>query len=188
MASLVSHSDEVKVVSKRFGKGATDIDRYLELDGYKAVQKALAMQPDAIVNLVKDSGLRGRGGAGFNTGMKWSFVPKQSSKPKYILCNGDESEPGTCKDRLIFEHDPHSIIEGVMIAALAVGAKSGYIYLRGEYRYLIEIMEKAVAEAYARGFIGKDIFGSGIDLEIFVHSGAGAYEVGEESALMESLE
>jgi NADH-quinone oxidoreductase subunit F len=120
--------------------------------------------------------------------MKWSFVPKQSPKPKYVLCNGDESEPGTCKDRLIFEHDPHSVIEGVMIAALAVGSKTGYIYLRGEYRYLIEIMEKAVADAYARGFIGKNIFGSGVDLDIFVHSGAGAYEVGEESALMESLE
>ena len=105
MADLVSHPDEVKVVSKRFGKGATNLDRYLELDGYKAVQKALAMGPDAIINEVKNSGLRGRGGAGFSTGMKWSFVPKQSPKPKYVLCNGDESEPGTCKDRLIFEHD-----------------------------------------------------------------------------------
>ena len=122
MADLVSHPDEVKVVSRRFGQGATNIDRYLELDGYKAVQKALAMAPDAIINEVKSSGLRGRGGAGFTTGMKWSFVPKQSAKPKYILCNGDESEPGTCKDRLIFEHDPHSVIEGVMIAGLAVGA------------------------------------------------------------------
>ena len=99
------------------------------------------------------------------------------------MCNGDESEPGTCKDRLIFEHDPHSVIEGVMIAALAVGSKTGYIYLRGEYRYLIQIMEKAVADAYARGIIGKNIFGSGVDLDIYVHSGAGAYEVGEESAL-----
>ena len=188
MAYLVSHPDEVKVVSKRFGLGATNLDRYLELDGYKALQKALTMQPDAIVNEVKASNLRGRGGAGFPTGMKWSFVPKQSPKPKYVLCNGDESEPGTCKDCLIFEHDPHAVIEGVMIAALAVGSKTGYIYLRGEYRYLIEIMEKAVADAYARGFIGKNIFGSGVDLDIFVHSGAGAYEVGEESALMESLE
>ena len=188
MAYLVSHPDEVKVVSKRFGKGATSLDRYLELDGYKALQKALTMQPDVIIDEVKKSNLRGRGGAGFPTGMKWSFVPKQSPKPKYVLCNGDESEPGTCKDRLIFEHDPHSVIEGVMIAALAVGSKTGYIYLRGEYRYLIQIMEKAVADAYARGFIGKNIFGSGVDLDIFVHSGAGAYEVGEESALMESLE
>src|SRR5579862_8315809 len=148
MADLVSHPDEVKVVSKRFGLGATNIDRYLEPDGYRAVQKALAMDADGIINEVKNSGLRGRGGAGFSTGMKWSFVPKQSPKPKYVLCNGDESEPGTCKDRLIFEHDPHSVIEGVMIGALAVGAKSGYIYIRGEYRYLIQIMEKAVADAY----------------------------------------
>ncbi len=188
MADLVSHPDEVKVVSRRFGQGATNIDRYLELDGYKAVQKALAMEPDAIINEVKNSGLRGRGGAGFSTGMKWSFVPKQSAKPKYVLCNGDESEPGTCKDRLIFEHDPHSVIEGVMIGALAVGAKSGYIYIRGEYRYLLEIMQKAIRDAYARGFIGKNIFGSGRDLDIYWHGGAGAYEVGEESALMESLE
>ena len=175
-------------MSRRFGMGAANLDRYLELDGYKAVQKALAMEPDAIINEVKASNLRGRGGAGFPTGMKWSFVPKQSAKPKYVLCNGDESEPGTCKDRLIFEHDPHSVIEGVMIAALAVGAKTGFIYLRGEYRYLVEIMEEAVADAYARGFIGKNIFGSGRDLDVYVHSGAGAYEVGEESALMESLE
>src|ERR1035437_4881600 len=148
MAYLVSHPDEVKVVSKRFGLGATNLDRYLELDGYKAVQKAISMGADAIINEVKASNLRGRGGAGFPTGLKWSFVPKQSAKPKYVLCNGDESEPGTCKDRLIFEHDPHAVIEGVMIAALAVGAKSGYIYLRGEYRYLLQIMEKAVADAY----------------------------------------
>ena len=188
MAYLVSHPDEVKVVSRRFGMGATDLDRYLELNGYKAVQKALTMEPDAIINEVKASNLRGRGGAGFPAGLKWSFVPKQSAKPKYVLCNGDESEPGTCKDRLIFEHDPHAVIEGVMIAALAVGAKVGYIYLRGEYRYLVQVMEKAVADAYARGFIGRNIFGSGRDLEIYVHSGAGAYEVGEESALMESLE
>src|SRR6266853_1047562 len=188
MADLVSHPDEVKVVSRRFGQGATDIDRYLQLDGYKAVQKALAMQPDAIINEVKNSGLRGRGGAGFSTGMKWSFVPKQSAKPKYVLCNGDESEPGTCKDRLIFEHDPHAVIEGVMIAALAVGAHTGYIYVRGEYRYLLVIMQKALKDAYAKGFLGKNIFGSGYDLDIYWHGGAGAYEVGEESALMESLE
>ncbi len=188
MAHLVSHPDEVKVISSRWGKGATDIDRYLELDGYKAVQKALTMTSDAIINEVKTSNLRGRGGAGFPTGMKWSFVPKESAKPKYILCNGDESEPGTCKDRLIFEHDPHSVIEGAIIAGLAVGAKSAYIYLRGEYRYLSIIMQKAIADAYARGFVGKNIFGSGKDFDVYWHGGAGAYEVGEESALMESLE
>src|SRR5229473_4434445 len=123
MADLVSHPDEVRVGSKRFGLGATNLDRYLELDGYKAVQKALTMDPDAIVNEVKNSGLRGRGGAGFSTGLKWSFVPKQAPKPKYILCNGDESEPGTCKDRLILEHDLHAVFEGVIIACLAVGSQ-----------------------------------------------------------------
>jgi len=188
MADLVSHPDEMKVVSKRFGLGATNIDRYLELEGYKAVQKALGMQPDVIINEVKNSGLRGRGGAGFNTGMKWSFVPKQSPKPKYVLCNGDESEPGTCKDRLILEHDPHAVIEGVMIAALAAQSHTGYVYIRGEYRYLSVIMQKALRDAYPRGFLGKNIFGSGYDLDIYWHGGAGAYEVGEESALMESLE
>src|SRR5450755_3062388 len=175
MASLVSHPDEVRVISKCFGLGATDIDRYLQLDGYKAVQKAFTMKPDDLITEVKNSGLRGRGGAGFSTGMKWSFVPKQSAKPKYVLCNGDESEPGTCKDRLIFEHDPHSVIEGVMIGALAVGAKSGYIYIRGEYRYLLNIMQKAIEEAYAKGFLGKKIFGSELDFEVVSHTGAGAY-------------
>src|SRR5437016_7395722 len=188
MADLVSHPDEIKVITKRFGKGATSIDRYLEIDGYKAVQKALAMTPDDIINLVKASGLRGRGGAGFSTGLKWSFVPKTAPKPKYILCNGDESEPGTCKDRLIFEHDPHAVIEGVVIAGLAVGSTQGYIYIRGEYRYLVDIMRKAIADAYAKGYLGKNIFGSGKDFDVRWHTGAGAYEVGEESALMESLE
>ena len=188
MAYLVSHPDEVKVISRRFGMGATDIDRYLELDGYKAVQKALEIGPEAVISEMKASNLRGRGGAGFPTGMKWSFVPKESVKPKYVLCNGDESEPGTCKDRLIFEHDPHAVIEGVMIAAIAINSHKGYIYIRGEYRYLSDIMQKAMADAYAKGFLGKNIFGSGYDLDIYWHGGAGAYEVGEESALMESLE
>src|SRR6266849_1413115 len=188
MADLVSHPDEIKVVSNRFGKGATSLDRYLELDGYKAVQKALQMKPDDIINEVKTSNLRGRGGAGFFTGMKWSFVPKESNKPKYVLVNGDESEPGTCKDRLILEHDPHSVIEGVVIAGLAVGAQTGYVYIRGEYRYLVDIMRKALADAYARGFLGKNIFGSGREFNVYWHTGAGAYEVGEESALMEYLE
>ena len=109
---------------------------------------------------MKASGLRGRGGAGFPTGMKWSFVPKTSEKPKYVLVNGDESEPGTCKDHVIFLHDPHAVIEGTMIAGLAIGSKLGFIYLRGEYRYLLKIVEKAVADAYAKGFLGKNIFGS----------------------------
>src|ERR1700761_1120120 len=169
MAYLVSHPDEVKVVSKRFGLGATELDRYLELDGYKALQKALNMGPDAIIAEMKASNLRGRGGAGFPTGLKWSFVPKQSAKPKYVLCNGDESEPGTCKDRLILEHDPHLVIEGVIIAGLSVGAQIGYIYIRGEYRYLSVIMQKAIADAYAKGYLGKNILGSGIDFDVFWH-------------------
>src|ERR687889_2163193 len=188
MAYLVSHPDEVKVISRRFGMGAANIDRYLELDGYAALKKALAMTPDAIINEVKASNLRGRGGAGFPTGMKWSFVPRNVDKPKYIVVNADESEPGTCKDRVLMENDPHQLIEGMMIAALVVGAKSGYIYIRGEYRYLIEIMDKAIAEAYQRGWLGKNIKGTGFDFDCYTHTGAGAYECGEESALLESLE
>jgi NADH-quinone oxidoreductase subunit F len=188
MPTLVSHPDEVKIISRRFGQGATNIDKYIELDGYKAVQNAIAKGPEWIISEMKASGLRGRGGAGFPTGLKWSFVPKQSEKPKYVLVNGDESEPATCKDHVIFLHDPHAVIEGTMIAALAIGAKMGFIYLRGEYRYLLKIMEKAVADAYAKGFLGKNIFGSGIDFDVVTQTGAGAYEVGEESALMESLE
>ena len=188
MAYLTTHPDVVPIISLRFGKGAISIDKYIELGGYESTRKAIEMGPEAIIAEMKASNLRGRGGAGFPTGMKWSFVPKQSEKPKYILVNGDESEPATCKDRLIFEHDPHSVIEGVIIAGLAVGAKMGFIYLRGEYRYLLKIMEKAIDEAYAKGFLGKNIFGSGIEFEAVSHTGAGAYEVGEESALMESLE
>jgi NADH-quinone oxidoreductase subunit F len=188
MATLTTHPDCVPVVSYRFGKGATEIERYIELGGYESARKALTLGPDGIINEMKASNLRGRGGAGFPTGLKWSFVPKQSAKPKYVLVNGDESEPGTCKDRLIFEQDPHSVIEGTIIAGLSVQAKMGFIYLRGEYRYLLKIMERAVAQAYARGFLGKNVFGSGIDFDIVTQTGAGAYEVGEESALMESLE
>jgi len=188
----VSHPDEVKVLSRRFGQGAANIDKYVELDGYKAVQNAIAQGAEMsawIINTMKASGLRGRGGAGFPTGMKWSFVPKTSPKPKYVLVNGDESEPGTCKDHVIFREDPHSVIEGTMIAGLAVGSKMGFIYLRGEYRYLLKIVEKAVADAYTKGFLGKNIFGNqGLDFDIVTQTGAGAYEVGEESALMESLE
>ena len=137
---------------------------------------------------MKISNLRGRGGAGFPTGMKWSFVPRTSPKPKYIVVNADESEPGTCKDRVLMENDPHQLIEGVLIAGLAVDAHAGYIYIRGEYRYLIEIMDKAIAEAYAKGWLGKNIQGTGFDFDLYTHTGAGAYECGEESALLESLE
>src|SRR6266478_3568720 len=188
MADLTSHPDEIKVVSKRFGKRAADIEQYLKLDGYKAVRKALTMSSDEIINEVKVSNLRGRGGAGFPTGMKWSFVPRSSPKPKYIVVNADESEPGTCKDRLLMEYDPHQLIEGMLIAGLTVDAHAGYIYVRGEYRYLIEILDKAIAEAYAKGYLGKNLQGSSFSFDAYTHSGAGAYECGEESALLESLE
>ncbi|HXF27376.1 MAG TPA: NADH-quinone oxidoreductase subunit L, partial [Bryobacteraceae bacterium] len=179
---------EVKVISKRFGlPNSASLDTYLATDGYKAFQKALSMEPGQIVDEVKASNLRGRGGAGFPTGMKWSFVPRTSPKPKYIICNADESEPGTCKDRLLMEYDPHQMIEGMMIAARAVDSHAGYIYIRGEYRYLIEIMDRAIAEAYARNYLGKNILGSGFDFDLFTHSGAGAYECGEESALLDSI-
>src|SRR5258708_1583479 len=146
------------------------------------------MTPEQVIEEVKKSNLRGRGGAGFPTGMKWSFVPKDPAKQKYIVCNADESEPGTCKDRPLMEMDPHQLIEGVVIAGRAVSAHNGYIYIRGEYRYVLDIMDGAIEEAYARGYLGKNILGSGFDFDLCTHTGAGAYECGEESALMESLE
>ena len=146
------------------------------------------LTPEQVVDEVKKSNLRGRGGAGFPTGMKWSFVPKDSAKPKYILCNADESEPGTCKDRPLMEMMPHQLIEGIVIAGRAVGSHQGYIYIRGEYRYVLDIMDGAIAEAYKAGYLGKNILGSGYDFDLVTHTGAGAYECGEESALMESLE
>ena len=184
------HPDEVVVISKRFGiPNSTKIDTYLQHDGYKALQKALTqMTPDSIIDEVKKSSLRGRGGAGFPTGMKWSFVPKDSPKPKYVLCNADESEPGTSKDRPLLELDPHQLIEGMVIAGRAINSNQGYIYIRGEYRYLLDIVDGAIAEAYARGYLGGNILGSGFNFELCTHTGAGAYECGEESALMESLE
>jgi NADH-quinone oxidoreductase subunit F len=181
---------EVPVISKRFGMPKSrSIDTYLKTEGYQALEKALKqMTPDQIIEEVKKSNLRGRGGAGFPAGMKWSFVPKDTSKPKYILANGDESEPGTCKDRPLLEMDPHQLIEGMVIAGRAVSANRGFIYIRGEYRYVIDIMDTAIAEAYAKGYLGKNILGSGFDFDLCTHTGAGAYECGEESALMESLE
>ena len=146
------------------------------------------MKPEDVINEVKNSGLRGRGGAGFNTGMKWSFVPKQSAKPKYVVCNADESEPGTCKDRPLMEYDPHQLIEGIIIAGYAIQSHQGFIYVRGEYRYLLDIVDRALAEAYAGGYLGKNIQGSGFDFELCTHTGAGAYECGEETALLNSLE
>jgi NADH-quinone oxidoreductase subunit F len=183
------HPDEVRVISKRFGlPNSASIDTYLATEGYVAFMKAAEMTPEAIIEELKVSSLRGRGGAGFPTGMKWSFIPRDNPKPKYVVVNADESEPGTCKDRLLIQNDPHQLIEGCLIAARTIGCKLGYIYIRGEYRYLIDIMDKALAEAYAHGYLGKNIKGTGIDFDLYTHSGAGAYECGEESALLESLE
>ena len=181
---------EVPVVSRMFGvPNSTKIDVYLQHEGYQALEKALKqMMPEQIIDEMKKSNLRGRGGAGFPTGMKWSFVPKDTSKPKYILANADESEPGTSKDRPLMEMDPHQLIEGMVIAGRAIGSHQGYIYIRGEYRYILDIMDAAIAEAYAGNYLGKNIRGSGFDFELCTHTGAGAYECGEESALMESLE
>ncbi len=180
---------EVKVISKRFGlPNSASIDVFLAHEGYQALVKALKMTPEEVINEVKNSGLRGRGGAGFNTGMKWSFVPRQSPKPKYVVCNADESEPATCKDRPLMEYDPHQLIEGIIIAGYAIGSHQGYIYIRGEYRYLMEILDRAIAEAYQRGYLGKNILGSGFDFDLATHTGAGAYECGEETALLNSLE
>jgi NADH-quinone oxidoreductase subunit F len=184
------HADEIVVISKRFGiPNSMKIDTYLQNDGYKALQKALAqMDPNGIIEEVKKSSLRGRGGAGFPTGLKWSFIPKDSPKPKYVLCNADESEPGTSKDRPLLELDPHQLIEGMVIAGRAIGSNQGYIYIRGEYHYLFDIVDNAIAEAYARNYLGQNILGSGFNFDLCTHTGAGAYECGEESALMESLE
>jgi NADH-quinone oxidoreductase subunit F len=181
---------ETPVISRRFGiRNSHKIDVYLQHDGYKALEKALKeMTPETIIDEVKKSNLRGRGGAGFPTGMKWSFVPKDSPKPKYVICNADESEPGTCKDRPLMEMDPHQMIEGITIAGRAIGAKNGFIYIRGEYRYVLDIVQTALDEAYSRNYLGQNILGSGFDFDLIVHTGAGAYECGEESALMESLE
>ncbi|HZN11467.1 MAG TPA: NADH-quinone oxidoreductase subunit NuoF, partial [Blastocatellia bacterium] len=151
----------------------------------KALQE---FKPEQVIDEVKKSALRGRGGAGFGTGMKWSFVPKESKRPKYLVCNADESEPGTGKDRDLMRYDPHQLIEGMVIAAYALGARDNYIYIRGEYWYIKEILERAVAQAYERGYLGKDVLGSGFECHLYVHPGAGAYICGEETALLESLE
>ena len=180
---------EVKVLTRRFGlTGGPSLETYLATDGFAGFRKALQLKPEEIIEQVKISNLRGRGGAGFPMGLKWGFVPRGSGKPRYIVANADEGEPGTCKDRLLMENDPHQLIEGALIAARAADAHAGYIYVRGEYRYLIEILDRAIAEAYERGYLGKNLFGTGFDFDLHTHTGAGAYECGEESALLESLE
>jgi NADH-quinone oxidoreductase subunit F len=164
------------------------LDAYVGRGGYEALRKALGLAPAQIIDMVKASGLRGRGGAGFPAGMKWQFVPKDSPKPKYLCCNADESEPGTFKDHVLMERNPHLLFEGCLIACYAVGARVAYIYIRGEFAHVQRVLEAEIESARARGYLGRNIFGSGFDCEIYVHRGAGAYEAGEESALLESLE
>jgi NADH-quinone oxidoreductase subunit F len=161
---------------------------YREKGGYASVEKALKMKPDDVVEEVKKSGLRGRGGAGFPTGMKWSFIDKKTPNPHYLVCNADESEPGTFKDRYLMQHLPHALVEGMIVSSFALDAHTAYIYIRGELLYVYHILEKAIAEAYNAGWLGKNIMGSGFDLDLYVHPGAGAYICGEETGLIESLE
>lgn len=168
--------------------GSETIEHYLKREGYTAAPKALKMKPDELINLVKTSGLRGRGGAGFPTGMKWGFTDKKSGKPRYLVCNADESEPGTFKDKMLIERDPHRIIEGCIIAAWAIESHVCYIYIRGEFGLGARILQKAVEEAHAKRFLGKNIFRSGWDFDITIHRGAGAYICGEETGLLTSLE
>ncbi|MFZ2625613.1 MAG: NADH-quinone oxidoreductase subunit NuoF [Propionibacterium sp.] len=169
--------------------GSWKLSSYEERGGYQAARKALTeMTAPEVISLVKDAGLRGRGGAGFPTGMKWSFIPQDNPKPKYLVVNCDESEPGTCKDMPMLMASPHTLVEGVIIAAYAVNAHKAFIYIRGEVLHVIRRVRKAVADAYRAGFLGKDLFGTGYELDIVVHAGAGAYICGEETALLDSLE
>jgi len=179
-----------KLLTKLFDvENAHTIDIYIQKNGYRAIQKALKeMTPEQILEEVKAANLRGRGGAGFPAGVKWGFVPKTVDKPKYLCVNADEGEPGTFKDRYIMTHNPHLLLEGIIISSYCVGIHTAYIYIRGEYEVIALRLEEAIAEAYAKGYLGKDILGSGFDLDVYVHRGAGAYICGEETALLESLE
>jgi NADH-quinone oxidoreductase subunit F len=178
-----------RVLTRNVGKPeALTYKGYRQLGGYEGLAKALKMEPDAIIDEVKKSGLRGRGGAGFSAGLKWSFIPKSKDKPKYLVCNADESEPGTFKDRLLMEDDPHQLIEGCAICCWAVQANTTYIYIRGEYTKAADILERAIQEAYDAGVLGDSVMGSGFKLNMYVHRGAGAYICGEETGMIESLE
>jgi NADH-quinone oxidoreductase subunit F len=164
------------------------LETYEQLEGYQGLRKALAMAPDDVISVVKESSLRGRGGAGFPTGMKWAFIPQNDGKPHYMVVNADEGEPGTCRDTPLMMADPHSLIEGIVIGSYAVRANTAFIYLRGELVHAQRRLQAAIREAYAAGYLGKDILGSGFDLDLVVHMGAGAYICGEETALLDSLE
>jgi len=177
------------VLTARWGDpGAVSIDGYESGGGYAGLKKALAMDPAGVIDEVKASGLRGRGGAGFPTGVKWSFIPQDTGKPVYVVVNFDESEPGTFNNRELVERDPHQLVEGAIICAYAVRCRTAFVYCRGEFVWPGTVLEGAVREAYDRGYLGADILGSGFDLDIVVHRGAGAYICGEETALLESLE
>ncbi|GAA0230355.1 NADH-quinone oxidoreductase subunit NuoF [Cryptosporangium japonicum] len=177
------------VLTKRWlSPEAWKISVYERLDGYSGLRKAMKAHPDDLIQLVKDSGLRGRGGAGFPTGLKWGFIPQGDGKPHYLVVNADEGEPGTCKDLPYMMADPHGLIEGIVIASYAIRANFAAIYIRGEAVHAARRLRNAVDEAYARGYLGRNILGSGFDLELVVHSGAGAYICGEETALLDSLE
>ncbi|HBM53283.1 MAG TPA: NADH-quinone oxidoreductase subunit F [Deltaproteobacteria bacterium] len=164
------------------------LDSYRKAGGYQSLPKALAMQPEEVIALVKEAGLRGRGGAGFPTGLKWSFMAKNTGKPSYLVCNADESEPGTCKDRELMLKDPHLFLEGMMIGCYALGCHHGYIYVRGEYFPAIKSLNKAIDDCYREGILGPKLLGGDYALDLTVHTGAGAYICGEESALLDSLE
>ncbi|MBK8229894.1 MAG: NADH-quinone oxidoreductase subunit NuoF [Candidatus Eisenbacteria bacterium] len=180
---------EVSLLTRNFRNPESwTLPAYEKAGGYRVFKKAFEMEPDAIIQLVKDSGLRGRGGAGFPTGMKWGFVPKESKKPKYLCVNADESEPGTFKDKYLLELDPHALIEGIIITCWAVGIHHAYIYIRGEFGLPYYRIRDAVKEAYAKGYLGKNVNGKGFELDVTVHRGAGAYICGEETGLIESLE
>ena len=184
------HPREYRMIFRNVDRAGWDpsITTYLADGGYASLRKALAMAPKEVTEEVKKSGLRGRGGAGFPTGVKWTFIPPNNTKPVYLICNADESEPGTFKDRYILHQDPHQLIEGMVISCFAVGAKTAYIYIREEFPEAAVILENAIDEARAHNFLGKSILGSGFDLDIWVHRGAGAYICGEETGLIESLE
>jgi NADH-quinone oxidoreductase subunit F len=184
------HPLEHRLIFKNIGREdwTTDIDCYLRNGGYEQLKQALTMSPTEIVDKVKNSGLRGRGGAGFPCGVKWSFIKPDEKKPAYLICNADESEPGTFKDRYIIHEDPHQLLEGILIACFAVNARTAYIYIRGEFPEGAKILERAIEEAREHNFLGHNILGSGFDVEVYIHRGAGAYICGEETGLIESLE
>ena len=180
---------EVKALSVRYDvEGVDDIDVYEANGGYEGLRRALTMEPADIIQLVKDSGLRGRGGAGFPTGLKWSFVAQGTGKPVYVVCNADEGEPGTFKDRPLMERDPHALVEGMIVAGLALNSVQGYIYLRGEFAHASRQLAKAIRQAYAKGYLGGNVMGSGKRYDLVLHRAAGAYICGEETALLDSLE